>query len=78
MSTLFTHLPVFVQAVVLLVFAFVALFTVLSGIAKSFGWKRATALFASLAIDFGKAGAVLQGHLPVNKPLPPIDEETGR
>lgn len=68
MTNLFQQLPALLQAIVLLVFAFVALFTVLSGIAKAFGWKRATALFSSLAIDFGKAAAVLQGHLPINKP----------
>lgn len=78
MSTLFAQLPALLQAIVLLVFAVVAVFTVLSGIAKSFGWKRTTALFASLAIDFGKAAAVLQGHIPVNKPPPPIDEVTLR
>lgn len=72
LQSFFIQLPVLLQALVLFGFAVVALFTVLSGIAKAFGWKRATALCASLAIDVGKGVAVLQGHLPINKPEGPL------
>jgi hypothetical protein len=68
MTILFDQLPALIQALILLTFGLVAVCTVLSGIAKAFGMKKATAFFASLGQDFGKAGAVLQGHLPVNKP----------
>jgi hypothetical protein len=65
---LFNSLPSLIQAGILLMVAFVAICTVLSGLAKAFKLPRVTAFFASLGQDFGKAGAVLQGHLPVNKP----------
>lgn len=68
MNHRFEQLPALIQALILLTFALVAVCTVVSGIAKAFGWQKATALFAALGQDFGKAGAVLQGHLPVNKP----------
>jgi len=67
-NQLFLQLPALLQAIVLLIFAVVAVCTVLSGVTKALGWQKATALLSSLGQDFGKAGAVLQGYLPVNKP----------
>jgi hypothetical protein len=68
MNQLFMQLPALLQAIILLTFVVVAVCTVLSGITKALGWQKATAFLSSLGQDFGKAGAVLRGYQPVNKP----------